>query len=69
MKNYSRYIEMERLRSKKARDKLTDAYVVSVLRGNGKLLIKDAPKELIEAKRLQILIQREIKNLNKGELV
>lgn len=69
MKNYSRYIEMERLRSKKARDELTDAYVVSMLRGDGKLSIKDVPKELIEAKRLQILIQREIKNLNKGELV
>ena len=69
IKNYAKCIEKERLLRKKTRLKLTDGYVVRLLRGKGKLLVKDAPKELIEAKRLQILIQREIKNLNKGEVV
>lgn len=69
MRDYSKYLEMERLRGKKARNKLTDAYVVHLLRDNKKLLMEDVPKELIEAKRLQILIKREIKNLNRGEVV
>jgi len=69
IKNYAKCIEKERLSRKKTRLKLTDGYVARLLRGKGKLLVKDVPKELIEAKRLQILIQREIKNLNKGELV
>lgn len=69
IKNHPECIEKERLSRKKATDKLTDGYVVRLLKDKGKLLVKDVPKELIEAKRLQILIQREIKNLNKGELV
>jgi len=29
--------------------------------------MKDVPTELIEAKRMQLLIKREVKKLNKGE--
>jgi len=69
MKNYNAWLQNERERHKTKVENLTDDYVVKLLKGKGKLLVKDVPKELIEAKRLQILIQREIKNLNKGELV
>ena len=69
MKNYDTWLQYERKRHKTKVKNLTDGYVAKLLKGNGKLLMKDVPTELIEAKRLQILIQREIKNLNKGELV
>jgi hypothetical protein len=69
MKNYNAWLQNERERHKTKVENLTDDYVVKLLKGKGKLLVKDVPKELIEAKRLQILIQREIKNLNKGEVV
>ena len=69
MKNYNAWLQNERERHKTKVENLTDDYVVKLLKGKGKLLMKDIPKELIEAKRLQILIQREIKNLNKGEVV
>jgi hypothetical protein len=67
MKNYDTWLQYERKRHKTKVENLTDGYVAKLLKGNGKLLMKDVPTELIEAKRLQILIQREIKNLNKGE--
>ena len=69
MKNYNAWLQNERELHKTKVENLTDDYVVKLLKGKGKLLMKDIPKELIEAKRLQILIQREIKNLNKGEVV
>jgi len=69
MKNYNAWLQNERERHKTKVENLTDDYVVKLLKGEGKLLMKDIPKELIEAKRLQILIKREIKNLNKGEVV
>lgn len=69
MKNYNAWLQNERERHKTKVENLTDDYVVKLLKGKGKLLMKDIPKELIEAKRLQILIKRQIKNLNEGELV
>jgi hypothetical protein len=69
IKNYDACLQNERKRNKTIVENLTDGYVVRLLKGQdkGKLLMKDVPTELIEAKRMQILIQREIKNLNKGE--
>jgi hypothetical protein len=70
LKNWDKYIQGERVRSTKARENLSDSYVVAVLRsknGTGELRMKDVPTELIEAKRMQLLIKREVKKLNKGE--
>ena len=67
MKNYDAWLQYERKRHKTQVENLTDGYVVKLLKGNGKLLMKDVPTELIEAKRMQLLIKREVKKLNKGE--
>lgn len=69
MKNYDAHLQHERKRNKTKVENLSDDYVVKLLKGKdkGKLRSKDVPTELIEAKRMQILIQREIKNLNRGE--
>jgi hypothetical protein len=70
LKNWDKYIQGEIARSKKARENLSDSYVVACMRsknGTGELRMNDVPKELIEAKRMHLLIKREIKKLNKGE--
>jgi hypothetical protein len=65
-RNPERYIERRRLYIRKASKKLveevTDGYVAHLLAksSNHRLLATELPKELIEAKRLQILIRREV---------
>ena len=70
LKNWDKYIQGEIARSKKARENLSDSYVVACMRsknGTGELRMNDVPKELIEAKRMHLLIKRDVKKLNKGE--
>jgi hypothetical protein len=61
--------QVSRIYNQKLITELDEKYVLQLLNKNQKDKNRNVPKELIEAKRLQILIQREIKNLNKGELV
>jgi hypothetical protein len=56
--------ELLRRWSKRKVDSLKDEYVAHLLaKSTGvKLKAKDIPQELIEAKRLHVLIQREVRN-------
>lgn len=45
------------------RDNLTDYYVKSIMTRHGGLTFKDLPEELVEIKRKQMLLSRQIKQL------
>jgi hypothetical protein len=52
--------------AKKQRAKLSDSYIKAIFNHSigGSIVVNNIPKELIEAKRLQILINRRIKDEN-----
>lgn len=56
--------EMNIAASKKARDAITDAYLCTMITSKSKLKSCDIPKDLIELKRVQILITRELRKQN-----
>ena len=58
--NHEKYVERTRERDRKHREELHPHYVVRTLRQGTCLSNKDIPKALIEAKRLELLIRRNI---------
>lgn len=61
---HPRSAEHQREKSKRQRSRLCDSYVRDLIRQDTSIPIGAVPVELIEAKRLFILIQREIRKLN-----
>ena len=65
-KNKEYIAEQQRIANRKRVDTLHDRYVKYLIRGKrkGGLTIDDIPDVLVEAKRLEILIKRRVKNEN-----
>jgi hypothetical protein len=66
MKNKEYVAEQQRIANRKMVDNLQDRYVKLLIRGKkkGALSIDNIPDVLVEAKRLEILIKRRVKNEN-----
>lgn len=60
-RNRQRFNEVSRQRSAKDLKELSDSYVRGLIRDDGALRGVDIPRELIEAKRLHILVRRNLK--------
>jgi hypothetical protein len=60
-KNPDKYIDYQA----KAREELKDSYILDLLKGGGEKNI-DIPQELIELKRIQLQIKREIRKQKNG---
>ena len=59
--------QIGKIYARKNIDSLADMYILQLLYKGQKYKDNKVPKELIEAKRMQLLIKREVKKLNKGE--
>ena len=63
VKYHARNKYKEQAYYKDRRKNLVDRYVISLIRKKSSLKVKDIPKSLIEAKRMQILINRTLKEI------
>jgi len=55
-------VEKQKVYNRKRVDTLQDLYVKNLIKGKGKLPIDNIPDVLVEAKRLEILIKRRVKD-------
>jgi hypothetical protein len=64
-KDYEGYLKKRREHDKKSHEKITDGYARQLLKSRSDLDLKIIPKELIDLKRIAVLIKREAKNVHK----
>jgi len=58
-----KYEAERKAQKQRARERLTDGYIKSLMVNANSLRRKDIPQELVDAKRLQLMITRKIKEL------
>ena len=65
LNNLEKTREAARLGVKRSADDLSRMYIIKLIKQNTRLKPKDIPIELIEAKRMQMMINRKLKEMNK----